>query len=133
MFCLAAQIRSYICIVRGHYYPDTVKMLEEYRDRLKENGYPSYATSIDGYLKGGFGSGFVFVAKDGSNYIVTNRHVVSQAETASIEFEGENGAVITYDNLKIVNTDEDLDLAVLALLPQLSGILLQTNSITSRR
>ncbi|WP_428770370.1 serine protease [Treponema sp. HNW] len=109
-----SQVKNYVGIVREKYYPESVSMLEEYRELLQSKGYTSYAKAVDSYLKGGFGSGFVYVAPDGTNYIITNRHVVSQAETVSIEFEGDNGGTTKYDNLKVLNADEEIDLAILS-------------------
>ena len=68
-----AHVKSYVVIVREKYYASSVSMLEEYRDSLQSKGYTSYAKAIDSYLKGGFGSGFVYVAADGTKYIITNR------------------------------------------------------------
>lgn len=109
-----AQIRNYVGIVRQQYFPEHVKYFESYRDELKEKGLSTYAGYIDSYLKGGFGSGFVYVAKDGTNYVITNRHVVSQAATVSVEFEdGESGEIKKYENLKVLLTDDDIDIAIL--------------------
>lgn len=113
-FQATAQIRNYVGIVRGDYSPEMVSFLEEYRDNLKENGYTTYAKYVDAYLKGGFGSGFVYVDSDGTNYIITNRHVVSDSASASIEFEdAETGSKTKYENLSIFATDDDIDIAVL--------------------
>lgn len=109
-----SQIRSYVGIVRQQYFPEHVKYFEKYRDELNEKGFSTYAKYVDAYLKGGFGSGFVYVASDGTNYIVTNRHVVSQAATASIEFEdSETGELTKYENLTVLLTDDEIDIAVL--------------------
>ena len=116
-FCAAlisAQVKNYVCIVRQQYYPSHVEFLQDLRDSLKKRGYSSYAEYVDGYLKGGFGSGFVYVDNDGTNYIVTNRHVVSQAASASVEFENADGSTTKYESLKVLITDDDIDLAVLA-------------------
>ena len=108
-----AQVKNYVGIVREKYYSDSVSMLEKYRDNLHAKGYTSYAKSIDAYLEGGFGSGFVYVTGDGTNYIITNRHVVSQAESVSVEFENTDGSITKYDDLKVLNADEEIDLALL--------------------
>ena len=89
---MTAQVKNSVCVVRQQYYPSHVEFLEDLRDSLKKRGYSSYAEYVDGYLKGGFGSGFVYVDKDGTNYIITNRHVVSQAASASVEFENTDGS-----------------------------------------
>lgn len=109
-----AQIREYVGIVRENYYPETISFLEEFRTALLGEGYVSYSRVIDSYLSGGFGSGFVYVSASGDNYIITNRHLISQSQTVSIEFENGDGSSKTYDNLTIVAADEDIDIAILA-------------------
>ena len=110
---LSAQVKNYVGIVREKYYPSHEEFLNELADSLKRRGYSSYADYVKDYLKGGFGSGFIYVDKDGTNYVITNRHVVSQAASASIEFENENGSTTKYENLSVVITDDDIDLAIL--------------------
>jgi serine protease Do len=104
-FCCAAllnaQVKNYVCVVREQYYPSHIEFLEELRDSLKKRGYSTYSEYVDSYLKGGFGSGFLYVDKDGKNYIVTNRHVVSQAASASVEFENADGSLTKYEGLKV--------------------------------
>ena len=110
-----AQVKQYVGIVRQQYYSEYVDIFKNMSKELKSEGYNTYSKAIDSYLEGGFGSGFVWVAKDGTNYIVTNRHVVSNAETASVEFEDdETGEITKYEGLKIVATDDDIDIAILA-------------------
>lgn len=110
-----SQIKSYVGIVRQQYYPEHIDLLKKISKELKDEGYNTYSKAVDSYLDGGFGSGFVWVAPDGSNYIITNRHVVSQAATATVEFEDDaTGAFTKYENLKVVVTDDDIDIAILA-------------------
>uniref|UniRef100_UPI003890F31B S1 family peptidase n=1 Tax=Treponema sp. TaxID=166 RepID=UPI003890F31B len=109
-----AQIRSYVGIVRQQYFPEHIKYFEKYRDDLNDKGYSTYAKYVDAYLKGGFGSGFVYVGSDGTNYIITNRHVVSQAASASVEFENaDTGEITKYENLTVLLTDDEIDIAIL--------------------
>ncbi|MBP3772565.1 MAG: trypsin-like peptidase domain-containing protein [Treponema sp.] len=130
-----AQIRSYVGIVRQQYFPEHIKYFEKYRDELKENGYSTYAKYVDSYLKGGFGSGFVYVAADGTNYIITNRHVVSQAASASVEFEdAETGDIKKYENLSVLLTDDEIDIAILGFAngekPFKRGLTLSSANVT---
>ena len=111
----AAPLRNYVCIVRGNLAKDTVSFLEEIKDDLNDRGYSRYAKEIEAYLKGSFGSGFVFYASDKKPYVITNRHVVDRAETANVQFENEDGSTSEYKELKIVAIDEDIDVAFLAL------------------
>jgi serine protease Do len=111
----ATSLRDFVCVVRVNLPKDTVKYLEGYRDRLKNNGYRKYASEIDSYLKGSFGSGFVYSAGDGKSYIITNRHVVDEAETVTAQFDNEDGSTSEYKDLKILAADEDLDIAIVEL------------------
>lgn len=127
-------IRQYVGIVREHYFDSLVQFMEKYRDDLRNDGYSTYAKYIDAYLEGGFGSGFVYVASDGKNYIITNRHVISQAQSASIEFENpDTGKKTTYDNLTVLATDDDIDIAILAFpsgtAPFKAGLKLSTTAV----
>ena len=112
---LFAQVKSYVGIVRQQYYTEHVDLLKKMSKELKDEGYNTYSKAVDSYLDGGFGSGFVWVAADGTNYIITNRHVVAQAATATVEFEDDaTGEITKYENLKVVLTDDDIDIAILA-------------------
>ena len=115
LFCSLAfaQVKNYVGIARQKYSDAQIKFLEDFRDKLQNRGYNSYAEYVDSYLKGGFGSAFVYVDKDGQNYIVTNRHVVSQAASVSLEFEKDDASLAKYDNLYVLVTDDDIDLAIL--------------------
>ncbi len=108
-----SQVKNSVGIVREKFYDSHVEFLEELRDSLKNHGYDSYSKNVEAYLEGDFGSGFVFVDNDGTNYVVTNRHVVSQAESASVEFENADGSRTKYENLSVLITDDDIDLALL--------------------
>ena len=130
-----SQIRSYVGIVRQQYFPEHIKYFEKYRDELNDNGYSTYAKYVDAYLKGGFGSGFVYVASDGTNYVITNRHVVSQAATVSVEFENaETGDITKYENLSVLLTDDEIDIAILGFAngekPFKKGLTLSAASVS---
>lgn len=82
-----AQVKKNVGIVRENHYPAFDDFLDNLSASLKSRGYNTYSDYVENYKKGGFGSGFVYVADDGENYVVTNRHLISCAESASIEFE----------------------------------------------
>lgn len=110
-----AQVKSLVGVVRQQYYSEYVDMFKSMSKELKDEGYNTYSNAIDSYLDGGFGSGFVWVAADGTNYIITNRHVVANAESASVEFEdAESGEITKYEGLKVLATSDDIDIAILA-------------------
>ena len=129
---MSAPLRNYVCIVRGNLPEDTVKFLEDYRDTLDSRGYSTYSKEIDDYLKGSFGSGFVYYAPDGKPYVVTNRHVVAESETATVQFENEDDSTSEFKNLKIVAADEDIDIALIALPATYTrkGLELSTEKLT---
>lgn len=114
----ATSLKEYVCIVRieeENLLENTVTTLKNYSKKLSSEGYSSYVDKINNYLKGSFGSGFIFYASNGRPYIITNRHVVSQAETANISFENEDGSISNFKKLKIVAVDENIDIALIAL------------------
>lgn len=117
-FCLCAEtvqsLKSKICIVREVYFDETKEFCEKVSDSLNRKGYSDYSDYIDNYIGSTFGSGFLYVDKDGTNYVVTNRHVVSGCEGASVEFTNQDGSSSTFENLKVIATDENLDIAILA-------------------
>ncbi len=110
----AEYLRNYVCVVRTNMPESTVKFLNEYKDILEKKGYSDYASYISDYLKGTFGSGFAFYY-NGVPYLITNRHVVSQAESVNAIFENEDGSTSEYKNLKIIAADEDVDIALIQL------------------
>lgn len=110
-----AQVRNYVGVVRQQYYPDYIEQIKSYSEELKKDGYNTYSKVLDSFIESGFGSGFVYVAENGENFVITNRHVVSQAVTASFEIEdSKSGELVKYENLKVVLTNDDIDVAILA-------------------
>lgn len=128
----AASMKDYVCIVSRNVSDDSKKFLEEYRDSIKSKGYTSYANRIDSYLNGSFGSGFIYYGPDKKPYVVTNRHVVSNALTADVKFEKEDGEYDEYKQLPIVAVDDVLDVAVIALPAGFNrtGLVFRVNSLT---
>lgn len=111
----AASLRDYVCIVRPDVSEKTTAFLTEYKDYLLSKGYKNYSSNIESYLKGSFGSGFVIYGSDNKPYILTNRHVVTESETVTVQFENSDGSVSEYKNLKVIACDEDIDVALIKL------------------
>lgn len=111
----AASMKDFVGIVSRNVSESSREFLEEYRDSIKSKGYTSYANKIDGYLNGTFGSGFIYYGPDSKPYIITNRHVVSNSETADVMFEKEDGEYDEYKALPIIAVDDVLDIAVIQL------------------
>jgi len=131
-FCFgqAGALRDYVGLISIHYHPDVVNYMGKFRDAFEKKGYSNAAKSIDNYLKGLSGSGFIYVAPDGTNYVLTNEHVVAQSESLSIVFEKQDGSKISYDRLRVLFVDEEKDLAILVfdggIKPFTQGLSLST-------
>lgn len=117
--CAFSQIRSKVCIVRPNYSENVVKMINDFIPRLKKLGIEDPEKYVDDFFTNGTsGSGFVYVAPDGKNYIITNRHVISDAETSTIIFEDEKTKTKKIiKEMKIVASDASLDIALLEFPP----------------
>jgi len=112
-FGQAGALRDYVGLISIRYHPDVIAYMGKFKESFERRGYPNAARAIDNYLKGLSGSGFVYVAPDGTCYILTNEHVVAQSESLSITFEKLDGAKTTYERLRVLYADEEKDLAIL--------------------
>lgn len=110
----AQDLKSVVGVVRQQFTPETLTFFENSVKGFNDAGFDTYASSIEGFRDNCSGTGFVWVAKDGKNYVVTNRHVVPSKENASIEFENEDGSFKKYENLKVIAFDENADVALLS-------------------
>jgi serine protease Do len=110
----ASALRDYVGLINQTYHPDIVSFFEKIRTDLSEKGNNDAARAIELFLKGATGSGFVISDASGTNYVVTNYHVIAQAYGLSITFERQDGFKKTYSGLKIIAADEEIDLALLA-------------------
>jgi serine protease Do len=115
-FCFGqtGALRDYVGLINQTFHPDIVSYLGKFRNEFDKRGNKDAARSIDAYLKGGSGTGFVYVTRDGSNYIITNHHVITQAYDISVAFERQDGAKVKYEGLEIIAADEDMDIALLS-------------------
>ena len=109
-------LRGLVAVVRPVYSESTTDFLNKFSVSLKEEGYESASEQIKSLAKGGFGSGFVYTnPSNGQNYIITNRHVVIQAQYVNVEFMLEDQSVRAFNKCKIEAVDEDHDLAIISL------------------
>lgn len=109
-------LRESVVIVRPTHAPSTVKFLNDYSKSLDRQGYKNAANLLKSYAKGGFGSGFIYTdTKTGKSYVVTNRHVVAQADSVTIEVQVPEKPTQKYSGCFIIAADEQLDLALIAL------------------
>ena len=83
---------------------------------LRKDGYVKAADWLESYAKGGFGTGFAYQDTTTKEiFIITNRHVVMLANSATIEFIGSDKSVVKYENCPVVAVDDKIDLALIAL------------------
>lgn len=109
-----SQVKNSVCVVKQVFYDKTKEELTDFAEEMRKNGDTNYADSLKKYLNGGsFGSGFVYIAPNHRNYIITNRHVVEHAKEVNVEFLNQNGSTTEYKGLKIVAISPDVDLAIL--------------------
>jgi serine protease Do len=113
VFGQASALRDYVGTIEGTYHPDALAYFDKIKENLRKNGRNDVAQAFDNYIKMGFGTGFVYVTPEGTNYVITNYHVVAQTSTLSVSFEKLDGARTTYSRLRVVAADEDIDLAIL--------------------
>jgi serine protease Do len=128
--CLFGQIRNFIPIVHPVYSQKTIDFLNSLSDSMRGRGYDEIADMFKAYSAGCYGSGFVYVTSAGSNYVITNYHVVAEADSVTLEFEKEDGIATVYKNCAIIAFDESLDLAIIsfpdAKRPFQAGLVLST-------
>ena len=135
VFCFgqAGALRDYVGLISIRYHPDVVEYMGKFKDAFEKKGYSSAAKSIDNYLKGLSGSGFVYVAPDGTNYILTNEHVAAQSDSLTITFEKQDGSKTIYERLKVLYVDEEKDLALLVfddgIKPFTQGLSFSTKAV----
>jgi serine protease Do len=123
----SAQIRDYIFVVRPVYDPSVEAFLDDVSGSLKERGYSDLADHLSGSSGKRFGSGYLYVTEDGSEFILTNRHVLSGAASALLEQEQEDGSLSKLENNSITAMDDGLDLAIVRLSrpePSAAGLAL---------
>jgi serine protease Do len=113
-FGQASAIRDYVGMISQNFHPDTISFLDNLKRDLDKRGRGDAAKALENYIKGESGTGFVYRAADGKNYIITNFHVISQAQTLTVMFEKPDGERTLYSDLTIVAADEDMDIALLA-------------------
>ena len=109
----AGALRSYVGVINQTYHPGIVAIFEKAKAEYAKRGDNDTVRNIDIFLRGAFGSGFIYSDARGNLYILTNNHVVEQAHTLSITFESQDGTKTKIENLRIIATDEEEDLAIL--------------------
>jgi serine protease Do len=125
LFCLAGTsvfgqvtaLRNYVGIIHQTYRPEFVAYMNKFKTQFENRSNRDAASSVEEFLTTPFGSGFVYVDSAGNNYVITNQHVIAQADSLSITFQDAYENQTTYDGLTIFAADENLDIAILAFPP----------------
>jgi serine protease Do len=118
--CIYAQqgatvLRDYVGLINQSYHPGIVAYFEKAKKEYEKQGEKDSAKFIDIILGGAFGSGFLYNDARGNLYVITNNHVISQAHTISITFERADGTTKKIENLKLIATDVEADLAIMSI------------------
>lgn len=112
-FAQTSSIRKYVGVINQSYHPSIVDFFEDVKKEMENKGNSDAVKSVDRYLTGPFGTGFVYVNDNGDNYVITNNHVINQAYSLKFTLEKGDGSKTVYEGLKVLAVDEDLDVAVL--------------------
>ena len=112
----AQNLRESIAIVRPNFSESTQTFLTDFSKSLRKDGFYAAADILQNYGKGSFGTGFAYRDKhNGRLYIITNRHVVEQAETVDVEFSLPDNSSKTFATCPVVGVHDDFDIAFIAL------------------
>jgi serine protease Do len=108
-----ADLKDYIVIVKPVFHEKTRALFLDLAKAFGDQGAQNekdYFTAMAG--EHAHGSGWVVVDSDGQNYIITNRHVVIEAQTVNVYIEAADGTQTPYLDCPILYVDEVMDLAV---------------------
>lgn len=116
-FAASAQnLRETVAIVRPKLSETTQTFLADFSKSLRGDGFHAAADVLQNYGKGSFGTGFAYRDKHNNRlYIITNRHVVEQADRVDIEFSLPDNSTKRFDACPVVGVHDDFDLAFIAL------------------
>ena len=116
---LGADIRESVVIVKPNLSNEGIEVYRSIAGVFRKQNLTVLSDYFDPMTQGGFGSGFLAIDSYGRSVVVTNRHVVAFAESATITLTWKDGgeASISLENCRILYEDPDIDFA-LVLLPE---------------
>ena len=120
LFCtvtLTAQVRESVVIVRPQLSNEGTAAYRSISGYFRNKNLNDLADYFESLTKGGFGSGCLATDRYGRSVVITNRHVVTFADSATITISKEAGNEISVENCKVAYADADVDIALL-LLPE---------------
>ncbi|MCQ2229725.1 MAG: serine protease [Bacteroidales bacterium] len=107
------ELHNLIGVVRGSYTTEQKAQIESAADALIRNSYFTAGKKLRNEVSS-FGSGFIVKADDGQRYIITNCHVVGDAEY--VDFEIKNGSSnVILDRCKVIKRSVADDIAIVEL------------------
>ncbi|HIZ25878.1 serine protease [Barnesiella sp. An55] len=117
IFIASAQnLRETVAIVRPNLSETTQAFLADFSKSLRSDGFYSAADNLQNYGKNMFGTGFAYRDKrDNRLYIITNRHVVEQAESVNIEFSLPDNSTKRFADCPVIGVHDEFDIAFIAL------------------
>jgi serine protease Do len=113
VFGQASPLRDYVGMISQTFRSDVITFLNKLKDDLEKRNRTNVARNLEAYIRGDSGTGFAYIAPDGTNYILTNYHVISQALSLTVSFEKPDGEKTVFSDLNIVAADEEMDIALL--------------------
>lgn len=115
-FCFAQQLRSQVCIIRPEYSEKMIENLKNLETGFKRLGITNPNEQLEKYLeKGSSGTGFVYIAPDGKNYIITSRRAIADSVNFTVVFQDDvQNEVMKFTGMKLFTVNADYDIAVLA-------------------
>ncbi|MBN2739058.1 MAG: trypsin-like peptidase domain-containing protein [Spirochaetales bacterium] len=114
-FIVYADLKDSVVIIKSQMHEQTKASFLKIADYFDNANLEEIGNIFRDFTLEWHGSGFIYKDDEGDLYILTNKHVVIQAEKVDVQFELEDGNLEIYRNCNIIYADNKLDLAVLAL------------------
>lgn len=116
LFCslaLSAQIRNSVMIVKPKLSEEGIKAYRKIAAYFRSRTYHDLAAYFDSRTESNWGSGFLWVDRFNRTVIVTNRHVVTFANSAAVILLDESGKELASEDCPVIYEAPDLDCALL--------------------
>lgn len=124
-------LKKSVCVVKQNYSDAEKEAFEKTASTLFSNSYMSAARQLR-KGKSSFGSGFLYKADDGKLYIITNKHVVRDAQNVQLVFKTE-GEDKVMPNCKVLAKSDTTDIAIVEFPASETGFVplsFNTNRVT---
>jgi S1-C subfamily serine protease len=112
---LAAEVRLSVVVVKPKLSDEGKAAYHSIAGYFRNNSLGDIADYFEALTKGGFGSGYIATDRFRRSVVVTNRHVVTFADSVTIILSNETGKETTIDECRIAYRDDDIDFAVILL------------------